>query len=627
MEEDSNYQLLKTIDTPDDLRKLSVSELPRLSEELRKYIIETVRHTGGHLAPSLGVIELTIALHYIYNTPEDKLIWDVGHQAYGHKVLTGRREALKTNRQFKGLSGFCKRSESAYDPFGAGHASTSISAAVGFAAARELDNQDYRIVSVIGDGSFTGGLAYEGLNNVCNFDDYPFLVILNDNDMSISPNVGAMSNYFSKIFRSPKYQYYKNRIWDVLGHLPRGSNTFRRLGRKAMRPLKKLLAPTVVFEEFGLRYFGPVDGHDIGELITTFKNIKDLKYPVLLHVKTTKGKGLLKAEEDPTGYHGISPVKSECEEKTEKQPSKPRFCKIFGDIALEIAEANDKATFITAAMAEGTGLAKFGEVFPDRLYDVGIAEGHAVTFSGGLAAEGYRPIVCIYSTFLQRAYDHIIHDIALQDFPVIFALDRAGLVGADGPTHHGVFDLSYLNTIPKMVIAAPKDGNELRNLMFTALKQTDNLFAIRYPKDSYVKFDRGAKPEILDIGSWELIKEGQETAILGVGNMLQLAIEAIDELDPKIHNPTIVNSRFIKPLDESLLNKIAEEHDRIITIEDNTIEGGFGTKVVQFINDNQLDCKVEIMGIPDQFIEHGTRQQLLDLVGLNTENLIKVIKS
>ncbi|MCF7885047.1 MAG: 1-deoxy-D-xylulose-5-phosphate synthase, partial [Candidatus Marinimicrobia bacterium] len=506
MEDNQKYDLLKNIDTPRDLRKLSPSELPQLSQELRNYIIDTVRQTGGHLAPSLGVIELTIALHYIYNTPEDKLIWDVGHQAYGHKVLTGRREELKTNRQFKGLSGFCKRSESEYDAFGAGHASTSISAAVGFAAARELEDSDYRIVSVIGDGSFTGGLAYEGLNNVCNFKDKPFLVILNDNDMSISPNVGAMSNYFSKIFRSPKYQYYKNRIWDVLGYLPRGTNTFRRLGHKLIRPLKKLLAPTVVFEEFGLRYFGPVDGHNVNELLSTFRNIKDLKYPVLLHVKTTKGKGLAKAEPDPTSYHGISPVKPKEKEKTEEPPSKPRYCDIFGDIAQEVAEANEKVVYVTAAMKEGTGLAKFDNKYPGRLYDVGIAEGHAVTFSGGLAAEGYRPIVCIYSTFLQRAYDHIIHDIALQDFPVIFALDRAGLVGADGPTHHGVFDLSYLNTIPKMVIAAPRDGNELRNLLFTALDQTDNLFAIRYPKDSFVKFDKDANPDTLQIGSWDMVR-------------------------------------------------------------------------------------------------------------------------
>ncbi len=627
MEEEQEYNLLKTIDSPVDLRQLPQSKLPQLSDQLRNYIIDTVKETGGHLAPSLGVVELTVALHYIYNTPEDKLIWDVGHQAYGHKVLTGRRKALKTNRQFKGLSGFCKRSESEYDAFGAGHASTSISAAVGFAAARELSDQDYKIVSVIGDGSFTGGLAYEGLNNVCNFKDKPFLVILNDNDMSISPNVGAMSNYFNKIIHSPKYQYYKNRIWDILGYLPRGTNTFRRLGRKMLRPLKKLLAPTVVFEEFGLRYFGPVDGHNVNELISTFKNIKELPYPVLLHVKTTKGKGLSKAEKDPTSYHGISPVKSKKEEKTEEPPKKPRYCEIFGDIAIEIAESNPKTSFITAAMEEGTGLAKYAKKFPDRLYDVGIAEGHAVTFSGGLAAEGYRPIVCIYSTFLQRAYDHIIHDIALQDFPVIFTLDRAGLVGADGPTHHGVFDLSYLNTIPKMVIAAPSSGNELRNLLFTALDQTDNLFAIRYPKDSYVEFDQNVNAEILDIGSWEMVKEGKEIAILGVGNMVQVALEAMDKLDPKVYDPTIVNARFIKPLDEDMLTEIAKEHDRIITIEDNVLEGGFGSKVTKFIHDNKMDCQVETMGIADKFIEHGTRDQLLELVGLTSDNLLKVIKS
>ena len=619
----SEYKYLEDIDSPDDLKELSENQLPRVCSELRDYIIQTIRKTGGHMAPSLGVVELTTALHYIYNTPDDKLIWDVGHQAYGHKVLTGRREALKTNRQFKGISGFCKRSESKYDAFGAGHASTSISAAVGFAAAREKNKEDNRIVSVIGDGSFTGGLAYEGLNNVCNFDG-PFLVIVNDNSMSISPNVGAMSNYFSRIIQNPKYQHYKNRIWEVLGHLPKGGNVFRRLGRKIMKPLKKLLAPTVVFEEFGLRYFGPVDGHDVQELITVFKNIKDLPYPVILHVRTTKGKGLEKAEKDPTAYHGISPAKDKtASEDSEK--SKPRFSKSFGEIAEEIAQKNDKANFITAAMKEGTGLADFTEKYPDKHYDVGIAEGHAVTFSGGLAAEGYRPIVCIYSTFLQRAYDQIIHDIALQDFPVIFTMDRAGLVGADGPTHHGVFDLSYLNTVPGIIVSAPRTGNELRNLLFTALEQDSNPFAIRYPKDSYVEFDKGIEPEILEIGSWETVKEGQDIAILGIGTMVQASLNAINDLQNNGIDPTIINARFIKPLDEEKLTEIVSSHNKIITIEDNTLEGGFGSKVTKFINDNKMDCSVDTLGIEDEFIEHGTRDELLDLVGLTPDGIAQFI--
>lgn len=620
----SEYKILEKINSPKDLKSLTFPELSILSEELRNYIIETVKKTGGHLAPSLGVIELTIAFHYVFNTPEDKLVWDVGHQAYGHKVLTGRREALKTIRQYGGISGFCKPSESEYDIFGAGHASTSISASVGLATVRDLKGDKNRIAAIIGDGAFTGGLAWEGINNICNIKGQ-FLVILNDNEMSISRNVGAMSSYLTRIVLSPRYLRFKNQVWNSLALLPKGTSFFRSLGRKSLESLKNFIAPGLVFEEFGFRYYGPIDGHDIKLLIRTLQSVKDLKYPVLLHIITKKGKGLLSAEQDPTKYHGIGPLKVK-DSLEKKQVSAPPFLKAFGKIACEIAENNPKAIFITAAMCEGTGLVEFSKRFPDRYFDVGIAEGHAVTFSGGLAVGGYRPVVAIYSTFLQRAYDHIIHDIALQSLPVVFVMDRAGLVGADGPTHHGAFDISYINTIPNMIISAPRNGNELRNILFTALYQSKKPFAIRYPKATCEVFDENRKPKILKIGSWEVLVNGKDVAILSVGTMTNVAKQSVELLKVDGILPTVIHARFVKPFDEKLLLNVAKSHSLILTIEENTIKGGFGMTISKFISDSKIDCRVISLGIPDNFIEQGDRDLLLGNIGLCPEGIAEVIK-
>ncbi|MCD6440685.1 MAG: 1-deoxy-D-xylulose-5-phosphate synthase [Candidatus Marinimicrobia bacterium] len=621
-EKSFEYKLLNKIDSPKDLKKLSIKELNLLSSEIRHYIIETVKTTGGHLAPSLGVIELTIALHYVFDTPDDKLVWDVGHQAYSHKILTGRREQMKNIRQYGGISGFCKIKESEYDAFGAGHASTSISAAVGLAVARDLKGLQDRVVAIIGDGALTGGLAFEGINNVCNVNGQ-FLVVLNDNEMSISRNVGNMSQYLTRIVTSPRYLNFKNQVWNSLALLPKGAGIVRKLGRKTLESLKNFLAPGILFEEFGFRYYGPVDGHDINLLISTLNNIKNLNYPVLLHVITQKGRGLAIAENDPTKYHGVGPVKA----KTEKEAdSGPAFLNAFGKIACEIGEKNNKAIFITAAMCDGTGLVEFRSRFPERYFDVGIAEEHAVTSAGGLAVGGFRPIVAIYSTFLQRAFDQIIHDIALQNLPVIFVLDRAGLVGADGPTHHGAFDLSYLMPIPNMVIAAPRNGNELRDLLHTALTQNNNPFVIRYPKDSCVEFSENLKPEVLNIGSWIKIREGNDVAILSVGTMTNVAEKAIEIIAEESISPTLIHAQFIRPFDESLLKEIAANYNTIITIEENALTGGFGSMINSVIAKNKWDINTVSLGLPDHFIEQGARDLLLKNINLDPEGIAAEIR-
>ena len=618
----SKCRLLSKIDSPKDLKKLTVNELIALSDELRNYIIDTIQITGGHLAPSLGVVDLTVALHTVFDTPEDKLVWDVGHQAYGHKILTGRKEEIRNIRQYGGISGFCKISESEYDAFGAGHASTSISAALGLAYARDLAGRNERIVAIIGDGSLTGGLAYEGLNNVDKLKGQ-FLVILNDNRMSISRNVGAMANYLTRIVTHPKYLRFKTRVWDSLSYLPKG-NIARKLGRKFLESLKNILAPGIVFEELGFRYYGPIDGHDIGQLISTLNRIKNFKFPVLLHVITQKGKGLASAENDPTKYHGISP-KSPNVPAEKPMLSAPPFLKVLGETACEIAEKNDKAIFITAAMADGTGLVEFSKKFPRKYFDVGIAEGHAVTFAAGLAAAGYRPVVAIYSTFLQRAYDHIIHDVALQKLPVIFALDRAGLVGEDGPTHHGVFDLSYLTSIPDMIVAAPRNGTEFRDLLFTAFQQDQHPFAIRYPKESCAVFDNSQLPTIYPIGKWGILKKGSEVAVVSVGILSNAALEAVNILRKNGIDPTIVHARFVKPIDHELLSDLTRTHQWIFTVEENSLSGGFGSTISRILSEKRSPARLVTLGIPDKFIEQGAREILIAKLGLNAEGIARTI--
>jgi len=620
--EKNDYKILTEIESPEDLKKLTESELTLLASELRQYIIDTVKKTGGHLAPSLGVVELTIALHYIFNTPHDKLVWDVGHQAYSHKILTGRREAVKQIRQYGGISGFCKIYESEYDTFGAGHASTSISAASGMAAARDLKKSNERIVAIIGDGSLTGGMALEALNNVCNIKGQ-FLVILNDNKMSISRNVGAMSQYLTRIITNPRYLILKNQVWNSLALLPKGTSTVRKFVRKTMESLKNFIAPGILFEEFGFRYFGPVDGHDLHQIISILDNIKDLKYPVLLHVITQKGRGLVQAENDPTKYHGIGPQQ---EVTVNTVDTTPPFLNAFGKIACEIGEQKPDAVFITAAMCDGTGLVEYRSKFPERYFDVGIAEEHAVTYAGGLCVGGYRPIVAIYSTFMQRAFDQMIHDIALQKLPVIFVMDRAGLVGEDGPTHHGTFDLGYAGMVPNMIIAAPRTGNELRDLMFTAYEQDKNPFVIRYPKDSCIEFDENREPKLLKIGEWEHVKRGSDIAVISVGVMTNAAEEALTILKKENITPSLIHARFIKPIDEKMLNRIADTHTTIITIEENSLRGGFGSYINSFVLNNNMDVQVKSLGIPDQFIEHGPRNILLKSIGLDPEGIAAEIR-
>jgi len=620
--ENNDFKILPKIDSPKDLKQLSESELTTLALELRQYIIDTVQKTGGHLAPSLGVVELTIALHYVLNTPQDKLVWDVGHQAYGHKILTGRREAVKHIRQYGGISGFCKIYESEYDAFGAGHASTSISAAVGMAVARDLKKSDDRVVAVIGDGALTGGMAMEGLNNVCNVKGQ-FLVILNDNKMSISQNVGAMSQYLTRIITNPRYLNMKNQVWNSLALLPKGTSAIRKFGRKTLESLKNFIAPGILFEEFGFRYYGPVNGHDIHQVISTLQNIKDLKYPVLLHVITQKGRGLASAENDPTKYHGIGPQKEAAEGEAETGIP---FLKAFGKIACEISAEKQDTVFITAAMCDGTGLVEYRSKFPERYFDVGIAEEHAVTYAGGLCVNGFRPVVAIYSTFMQRAFDQLIHDIALQSLPVIFVMDRAGLVGEDGPTHHGTFDLGYATMIPNIIIAAPRTGNELRDLLYTAYEQDKNPFIIRYPKDSCVEFDEKRKPKLLKIGEWEEVQKGKDIAVISVGVMTNAAEEALKILKKEKISPSLIHARFIKPIDEKMLQRIAKTHSVIITVEENNLIGGFGSYINSFIFNNNLDTRVKSLGIPDKFIEHGPRKVLLKNVGLDPEGIAAEIR-
>ena len=618
------FPLLVTINSPVDLKKLSIPELRTLCSELRQYVIETVSETGGHLASTLGVIELTVALHYVFESPKDKLIWDVGHQAYAHKILTGRREQLKTNRQYGGLSGFLKRNESEHDVFGAGHASTSISAGVGFAVARDLQKKTHHVVSIIGDGALTGGLAYEGLNNLGNLRT-KMLVVLNDNEMSISPNVGAMSHYLNKIVTNPLYNRVRDELWRATGKLPAGSKTVRTGLRKMEESLKNLIVPGVLFDEMGLRYFGPVNGHDVEGLIKTLQNIRGIQTPVILHLLTRKGKGLDQAEADPVNFHGIGPSKKTTDKTDPKPVEAPAYLTVFGDTLIEMANADKRIVAITAAMREGTGLVEFAKVHPDRYYDVGIAEGHAVTFAAGLAAEGMRPFVAIYSTFLQRAFDHIIHDVTIQHLPVIFMLDRGGLVGQDGPTHHGTFDLSYLALIPNVVIAAPKDGNELRDLMQTALEYEDGPFFIRYPKASSEKYDPGHKGISLPVGSWEMLDKGKDVALIAVGSMVAEARRAQEILSAQGIEASLVNARFVKPFDDVLLADIVNTHQHVFVLAESAPDGGLGQRIQAWALGKSVKAKIHSLALPDRFVTHGGRDQLLTEVGLSAGEIARFV--
>ena len=624
---------LKNIQTPKDIRDYNIEQLRELCDEIRNYTIDTVTAVGGHLAPTLGAIELTVALHYVFNTPKDKLIWDVGHQAYAHKILTGRFGSMNTIRQFGGLSGFLKRTESEYDVFGAGHASTSISAALGVAAARDQNNQDFKVSAIIGDGSLTGGLAYEGLNN-SGILNTQILVVLNDNEMSISPNVGAMSKYLTRITTNPLYNKIRNEIWNITDSLPWGKKLSKKILQKIDESLKALLVPGVLFDELGFRYFGPIDGHDVNELVKTLNNIKNINQPVLLHIITKKGKGLVSTSEkngeyhrDAVKYHAVKPSQNNGELKKSSEKKIPSFQDVFGYLSCEVARNRKDTICITAAMREGTGLVPYAKEFPDRYYDVGIAEGHGVTFSAGFATEGLRPIVAIYSTFLQRAFDHIVHDVAIQHLPVIFCMDRSGIAGEDGPTHHGSLDIPYLRCIQDMIVSAPRNGNEFRHLLYSALNQKESPFSIRYPKSSAVEFDSDGQAELLPIGSWEVLRTGSDVVVLSVGPLCYNVERAAEVLHNNNISVEIVNCRFIKPMDESYLKSLIERFENVVTIEEGVVIGGFGDGVSSWLLENGFQGRIKRLGLPDSFVQHGKREELLSEVRLDENSIIKTIQS
>ena len=628
--------ILPKIKSPADLRKLNLVELNKLADELRHFTIETVTEIGGHLAPTLGVIELTVALHRVFNTPDDKIVWDVGHQGYAHKILTGRLDKFNTIRKMGGLSGFLKISESEYDAFGAGHASTSISAATGIAEAQKINGKDHRVVSVIGDGSMTGGLAFEAMNNAGHLKT-PMLVVLNDNEMSISPNVGALNTYLTKIVTNPIYNQIRTEIWNVAGKFTFGKRTIQKILSKAEDSLKSFLVPGMLFEELGFRYFGPIDGHNLDELVSTLDRIKDLKTPCILHILTKKGKGMVSTNAsnddyylDAVKFHAVKPnnkANGKINKKTAPHLIKtPVFQDVFGSLACEIARNRKDTVCITAAMREGTGLVPYAKEFASRYYDVGIAEGHGVTFAAGLATQNVRPIVAIYSTFLQRAYDHIIHDAAIQHLPVVFCMDRAGIAGEDGPTHHGALDIAYLKCVQDLIVSAPKDGNELRHLLYTALDYSNGPFSIRYPKASSVNFDLKGQAELLPIGSWEVCRKSNgRTVILAVGPQVFDAINAANNLSSNGIECEVVNCRFIKPMDIDYLDSITDKFENVITIEEGVKTGGFGESVASWLITNGYKGNVDIISLPDEFVEHGPRDLLLEKWGVNQNGIVKAV--
>ncbi|MBY0380018.1 MAG: 1-deoxy-D-xylulose-5-phosphate synthase [Burkholderiales bacterium] len=611
------YLLLDQINSPHDLRNLDRNMLYPLSRELREYIIDTVSQTGGHLASNLGSIELTIALHYVYNTPEDLLVWDVGHQSYPHKILTGRRNAMSTIRQYGGLAGFPKRDESKYDTFGGGHSSTSISAALGMAVANKQLGNNNKAIAIIGDGSMTAGLAFEGLSNA-GWLEADLLVILNDNEMSISENVGAMSHYLSQILAGRFYNTVKQTANKALSLVP----SMQKLAHKVEEHVKGMVMPSTVFEEFGFNYIGPIDGHNLDELIDKLQQIKKLSGPQFLHIITKKGQGYKLAENNPIGYHGVNKFNPEEGLQPSKPDSKLTYTQVFGKWLCDMAKTEHNFLAITPAMREGSGMVKFAKEYPDKFFDVGIAEQHAVTFAAGVATQGIKPIVAIYSTFLQRGYDQLIHDVALQNLPVMFAIDRAGIAGADGPSHLGAFDISYLNCIPNMVIMTPSDENECYKMLWTAYK-TSSPCTVRYPRGSGLGVAIQDGMTILPIGKGEIIKHGENVAILAFGTMLNVALEVGNEI-----NATVCNMRYAKPLDEKLIEQICQTHGYIVTIEENVVSGGAGSGCLQIIQKLGItnNCRTLNLGLPDQFVEHGDQKILLSLCGLDKDGVLASIK-
>ncbi|HEY4788999.1 MAG TPA: 1-deoxy-D-xylulose-5-phosphate synthase [Bacteroidales bacterium] len=625
--DEQKKSLLDQIKSPGDLKKLSPEELIMLSEELRQFIIDIVSNNSGHLGASLGVVELTVALHYIYNTPYDQIVWDVGHQAYGHKILTGRKDVFHTNRKYKGISGFPRMSESEYDAFGVGHSSTSISAALGIAIASQLKGETNRkVVAVIGDGSLTGGIAFEGMNNA-GFSKADLLVVLNDNNMAIDPNVGALKEYLLDITTSKTYNKVKTDVWNILGKMGPTRSAVQKL-ESALK--SALLRHSNLFESLNFRYFGPVDGHDVMHLAKVLADLKNIPGPKLLHVITTKGKGYKYAEENQTTFHAPGLFNKDTGEIIKivtDAPHPPKYQDVFGQTLVELGETNPKIIGITPAMVSGSSLRLFFDRFPERSFDVGIAEQHAVTFSAGLAAQGMIPFCNIYSSFMQRAFDQVIHDTALQKLQVVFCLDRAGLVGEDGATHHGVYDLAYMRCIPNLTVSAPMDEEELRNLMYTSQVENYGTFVIRYPKGPGVMTDWHKPFQLLPIGKGRLLKEGSDLAIVTLGTVGNFAEEARKTLSKEGIEASHVDMRFLKPLDTELLHHIFRKFKIILTIEDGTINGGLGSAVLEFMADNGYNAQVKRLGVPDKFIDHGTQTQLYKECGYDVQGIIDTVKS
>ena len=615
-----NY--LDKINSPEDLKKLNINEMEELADEIRQFLIKSISKTGGHLASNLGVVELTLALHKVFDSPKDKLIWDVGHQSYIHKIITGRKDDFKTLRQLNGLSGFPKENESEHDIFDTGHSSTSISVGLGIACARDIKREDFNVVSVIGDGSITGGMALEAINHL-GYLNKKMIIILNDNEMSIDENVGGMSRYLSSIIRNAKANQVKDKIEKILS-LTKAGNFIYKTADKVKDGIISKFTPQdcELFESFGVKYYGPIDGHNIKELIDILNKAKNKKGPVLLHVITEKGKGYEYAENEPNKYHGVSKFNIE---QGVKSSSEESISSHVGKKLTNMADEGESIVAITAAMPSGTGLNNFAISYPYRYYDVGIAEQHATTFAAGLAKEGMKPYFAVYSSFLQRGFDQVIHDVSITKKNVTFLIDRAGLVGNDGETHHGVFDLSYLNMVPNITVMAPKDTKEL-DLMMDLSREIDGPVAIRYPRGNSYYIERGSYNKI-NIGTYEVLEEGNDILVLAIGNMVKKALSARDILIKDNINPTIVNARFLKPMDEDLLHDLLKNHSKVVTIEDNVISGGFGSRINKFIIDNNYNVKIENIGIPDKFVEHGNVDELFETIGMSDEQIANRIKN
>ena len=612
---------LEKVNTPADLKKLELEELKVLAEEMRAYLLAVLSEHPGHFAPNFGTVELAIALHKVYDTPRDKVVWDIGHQAYPHKLLTGRRDAFPTLRQSGGISGFLSRAESEYDVFGAGHSSTSIAAALGIATARDLINEHYKVVAVIGDGGLTGGMAFEALNTAGDFRN-DMTVILNDNNMSISATVGAFSKHFHKLTSSPQYNLLRSGAKGLMNLI---SEDAKQIARKIEASLK----PGTLFEEFGFRYFGPLDGNDLEALIPVLTGIRSLTGPILLHVVTEKGRGYTPAEEDPVGFYSVSgPFNLKTGKTTKPKPETPTYTEVFSKTLIELAKRDARIVGVTAAMLGGTGLDKFASAFPSRCFDIGLAEQCAVTFAGGLATQGMRPVAAIYSTFLQRSYDQVLHDVCIQNLPVVFALDRAGLVGADGPTHHGVFDFAFLRSIPNMVVMAPKDENELQSMVKTAVSYQEGPIAFRYPRGTGMGVKMASEPQVLPIGKSEIVREGEDVLVIAVGNRVYPTLEAAQTLADSGISATVINARFVKPLDTATILPLAERIGKVITIEDGVIMGGFGSAVLEAIAAAGIkDVQIRNLGIPDEFIEHGDIQHLYALCQCDADAVVRTAQA